>query len=114
MVAPVAGVHGPGFASAAEQREHFRTDWHRHNVRRKAAGRPPLAEDEFERLVANDGELSSISGSDSDSEEEAAADARRRRGGSGVRLCFTARGATRRLAGKPSIRCFLKGRHRYA
>ncbi len=89
------GASGPGFASAAEQRGHFRSDWHRHNARRRAAGRPPLAEDEFERAAADGGELSSISGSDaSSSEDEAgAAAARRRRAGAGVRTCFTARGA---------------------
>ena len=89
------GASGPGFASAAEQRGHFRSDWHRHNARRRAAGRPPLAEDEFERAAADGGELSSISGSDaSSSEDEAgAAAARRRRAGAGVRACFTARGA---------------------
>ncbi|KAK9834023.1 hypothetical protein WJX81_003953 [Elliptochloris bilobata] len=87
------GVRVPGFASASEQRDHFHTDWHRHNARRKAVGRLPLAEDEFERLAANDGELSSISGSESGSDNEpgAAAAAQRRRGSGGVRVCFTAR-----------------------
>jgi hypothetical protein len=89
------GTRGPGFASTAEQRGHFRSDWHRHNARRRAAGRPPLVEDEFERAAADGGDLSSISGSDaSSSEDEAgAAAARRRRAGAGVRACFTARGA---------------------
>lgn len=92
---PAAGVRGPGFASAPEQRAHFRSDWHRHNARRRAAGRPALGEDEFERLVAADGELSSISGSDSDSDDEPSGGttaAARRRGGAGARACFTAHG----------------------
>ena len=92
---PAAGVRGPSFASAPEQRAHFRSDWHRHNARRRAAGRPALGEDDFERLVAADAELSSISGSESESDDEPGgrAAAARRRGCAGARACFTARGA---------------------
>ena len=45
------------FGSAAEQREHFRSDWHRLNVRRRAAGRAALSEEEFERHVQEDAEV---------------------------------------------------------
>lgn len=68
-----AGSTSPAFQSVAEQRAHFRADWHRCNVRRKVHGRAALSEAEFERSVQDGGELSSISGSDSDDSEDAAA-----------------------------------------
>lgn len=37
---------GAVFATPKEHREHFRTDWHRMNQKRKAAGLPPLTEEE--------------------------------------------------------------------
>ena len=70
---------------AEEQRTHFRTDWHRLNVRRKAFGRPPLAEAAAEAVLES-GAAPSLSASDSDSEGEGAGGAagvaggRRRRG----------------------------------
>jgi len=46
------------------QREHFKSDWHRLNVKRKLSARVPLTEAAFE--AALDGEdLESISGSES-------------------------------------------------
>ena len=65
------GVAGPGFASAAEQRAHFKTDWHRYNARRRAARRPPVTEEQFGRAVEAGGDdVSSISGSDADSDSD--------------------------------------------
>ncbi|PRW56664.1 Ankyrin repeat and zinc finger domain-containing 1 [Chlorella sorokiniana] len=67
------GVGGaPGFASAEEQRRHFSLDWHRYNVKRRAAGQRPVTEAAFEALVEDEqAEVGSISGSESeDSEDE--------------------------------------------
>jgi hypothetical protein len=75
------GVSGaPGFASAEEQRRHFSSDWHRYNVKRRAAGRERVGEAEFVALLDEDhAEVGSISGSESEQsdgeEEEAAAEA---------------------------------------
>eukprot|EP00850_Spirogloea_muscicola_P002755 SM000010S04393 [mRNA] locus=s10:1232438:1238836:- [translate_table: standard] len=65
---------GAAFAAAAEQRAHFRTDWHRLNVKRRLAQKRPLSEDEFEELVSHaaakrpagldNSDVSSISGSE--------------------------------------------------
>ena len=41
----------PGFASTTEQRLHFKTDWHRLNVKRRTAGHAPLSEDQFEAML---------------------------------------------------------------
>ncbi|KAM9343342.1 tRNA endonuclease ANKZF1 isoform 2-T2 [Pholidichthys leucotaenia] len=57
------------FVNRDEQREHYKLDWHRFNLRQKMAGQPPLLAEEFERKTGA-GDLSSISGSESDSEEE--------------------------------------------
>ncbi|KAF6726728.1 Ankyrin repeat and zinc finger domain-containing protein 1 [Oryzias melastigma] len=51
------------------QREHYKLDWHRFNLRQKIAGLPPLNAEEFEKKTGA-GDLSSISGSESDSEDE--------------------------------------------
>jgi hypothetical protein len=68
------GVTGQeGFSSAEEQRMHFKTDWHRCNVKRKLNKMFPLSEAEFESVVmkTNDGEgdweVGSLSGSETDS-----------------------------------------------
>ena len=66
----LAGSVQPVFANLGDQRAHFRTDWHRRNVRRRAHGRAALTEAEFEHSLQQDGETSSISASDSDSEAE--------------------------------------------
>jgi hypothetical protein len=52
---------GEVFTSLQEQREHFKLDWHRLNVKRSVAGLPPLPEQACERLLADD--ASSLSGS---------------------------------------------------
>ncbi|KAL3970046.1 Rho family GTPase 1 [Sarotherodon galilaeus] len=57
------------FTNREEQREHYKLDWHRFNLRQKMAVLPPLTAEEFERKTGA-GDLSSISGSESDSEEE--------------------------------------------
>ncbi|KAM4730919.1 tRNA endonuclease ANKZF1 isoform 2-T2 [Anableps anableps] len=57
------------FVTREEQREHYKLDWHRFNLRQKMAGSPPVTAEEFERKTRA-GDLSSISGSESDSDEE--------------------------------------------
>lgn len=60
---------GITFPSFLQQREHFKSDWHRKNVQRRTRGRPVISEDKFECLS----DISSISGSDdeeSDNEGE--------------------------------------------
>lgn len=39
--------------SVSEQRSHFRSDWHRYNLKRKLDGHPPLDEAAFEELLNN-------------------------------------------------------------
>ncbi|KAM4558897.1 tRNA endonuclease ANKZF1 isoform 2-T3 [Odontesthes bonariensis] len=57
------------FINREEQREHYKLDWHRFNLRHKMTGVLPLTAEEFERKTGT-GDLSSISGSESDSEDE--------------------------------------------
>ncbi|XP_008402181.1 ankyrin repeat and zinc finger domain-containing protein 1 [Poecilia reticulata] len=57
------------FDNREEQREHYKLDWHRFNLRQKMAGSPPITAEEFEKKTRA-GDLSSISGSESDSDEE--------------------------------------------
>ena len=53
-----AGVGGSAaFETAEQQRAHFKTDWHRLNVKRRLAGRAPLSEQEFEQLIENQHEV---------------------------------------------------------
>ncbi len=44
-----------GFSTADEQRIHYRTDWHRYNLKRRIAEAAPVGEEEFRGRV--DGEL---------------------------------------------------------
>ncbi|KAH3900717.1 related to Protein VMS1 [Saccharomycodes ludwigii] len=53
-------------------REHYKTDFHRFNIKRRLHNLPLVNEEEFESIVNNDTE--SISGSDSDVEDEDAQD----------------------------------------
>lgn len=46
------GVHLPAFASATEQRAHFKTDWHRLNIKRRLARQLPLGEEAFHAMLA--------------------------------------------------------------
>ncbi|XP_077392807.1 tRNA endonuclease ANKZF1 isoform X2 [Festucalex cinctus] len=57
------------FFNREEQMEHYKLDWHRFNLRLKMSGKPPVTTEEFERKTGA-GDLSSISGSESDSVEE--------------------------------------------
>ncbi|KAJ9508751.1 hypothetical protein QJQ45_028061 [Haematococcus lacustris] len=64
------GVHSAGFASAAEQRTHFKCDWHRFNVKRRLSKLPAVSEEQFILLISQqDSEVSSISGSSSSDTE---------------------------------------------
>ncbi|KAI1898306.1 hypothetical protein AGOR_G00070960 [Albula goreensis] len=53
------------FDSREEQTEHYKLDWHRFNLRQRLVGRAPATAEEFERKTGA-GDMSSISGSDSD------------------------------------------------
>ncbi|XP_027879611.1 ankyrin repeat and zinc finger domain-containing protein 1 [Xiphophorus couchianus] len=57
------------FDNREEQREHYKLDWHRFNLRQKMAGLLPITAEEFEKKTRA-GDLSSISGSESDSDGE--------------------------------------------
>ncbi|KAL5006281.1 hypothetical protein ScPMuIL_015087 [Solemya velum] len=52
------------FTYRREQRDHYRSDWHRYNLKRRVRGAEAVDEDQFEAMEGN---LSSISGSESDS-----------------------------------------------
>ncbi|XP_068428731.1 tRNA endonuclease ANKZF1 isoform X2 [Clinocottus analis] len=56
------------FISREEQTEHYKLDWHRFNLRLKISAMPPVTAEEFEKKTGA-GDMSSISGSDSDSED---------------------------------------------
>ncbi|KAM8855628.1 tRNA endonuclease ANKZF1 [Spinachia spinachia] len=56
------------FVSREEQTEHYKLDWHRFNLRLKISGMPAVTAEEFERRTGA-GDMSSISGSESDSGE---------------------------------------------
>ncbi|XP_044526703.1 ankyrin repeat and zinc finger domain-containing protein 1 isoform X2 [Gracilinanus agilis] len=51
------------FQSRQDQREHYRLDWHRFNLKQRLKGQPSLSVHEFEKQSCS-GDLSSISGSD--------------------------------------------------
>lgn len=40
-----------GFSDAEPQRRHYKTDWHRYNLKRKVAGMPPLTAEAFAQRV---------------------------------------------------------------
>lgn len=42
---------GASFANVDDQRNHFRSDWHRYNVKLRLNGKDAVAENEFARLV---------------------------------------------------------------
>ena len=61
------------FPSTEDQRRHFKTDWHRLNVKRKLAGLDPITEHHFAELIENDEDrdaVGSLSGSDSTASDE--------------------------------------------
>lgn len=53
------------FASAEIQREHYKTDWHRYNLKRRVAQLPPVTAEEFQQRV-----LSARSANDAALEEQ--------------------------------------------
>ncbi|KAF4796902.1 ankyrin repeat and zinc finger domain containing 1 [Turdus rufiventris] len=59
---------GQVFGSREEQTEHYRLDWHRFNLKQRLLGRRPLPAEVFEEKTRT-GDVSSISGSDSDSSD---------------------------------------------
>lgn len=56
------------FDSVDIQREHFKLDWHRFNLKQKILDKPIMSEEAFEETIS--GEVSSISGSDSDTDND--------------------------------------------
>ena len=56
------------FAGKLEHREHFKSDWHVHNLRGRRSGRAPITLDEY-RLSASGGGQQDISSDDSDSDD---------------------------------------------
>ncbi|XP_058641964.1 tRNA endonuclease ANKZF1 isoform X2 [Onychostoma macrolepis] len=56
------------FESREEQMEHYKLDWHRFNLRQRLEGSSVVTVEEFERKTESC-DISSISGSDSDSED---------------------------------------------
>ncbi|KTF94704.1 hypothetical protein cypCar_00002081 [Cyprinus carpio] len=56
------------FESREEQMEHYKLDWHRFNLRQRLEGRSVVTVEEFEKKTGT-GDISSISGSDSDSSD---------------------------------------------
>ena len=69
------------FVNVEEQRSHFKSDWHRFNVKLKCLNKPyPVQLEKFNSLVEGDSlddEVGSISGSDSDDSEDLEEIARR-------------------------------------
>ncbi|GIL44599.1 hypothetical protein Vafri_2123 [Volvox africanus] len=63
------GVNCPGFSSSQEQRDHFKTDWHRYNVKRRLAKQPAVSEEQFDQIIEQGTEVS-LSGSESDSVDD--------------------------------------------
>ncbi|KAM8857093.1 tRNA endonuclease ANKZF1 isoform 1-T1 [Synchiropus picturatus] len=57
------------FINREEQLEHYKLDWHRFNLRLKISGLTPVTAEEFEKK-SGAGDMSSISGSESDTEED--------------------------------------------
>ncbi|XP_017788648.1 PREDICTED: protein vms-1-like [Habropoda laboriosa] len=57
------------FEDKAQQRLHYKLDWHRYNLKQHLIGLKPISEDKF-NLLADEGDVSSLSGSDAESENE--------------------------------------------
>ncbi|XP_059503610.1 tRNA endonuclease ANKZF1 [Stegostoma tigrinum] len=51
------------FENREDQKEHYKLDWHRFNLRQRLLGAQPVTTESFEKIA---GEISSISGSDSE------------------------------------------------
>lgn len=61
------------FSNVAQQREHYRLDWHRYNLKLSLQSKSPIAEEEFSKKTEDD-DVSSISGSDTDEDEQESLD----------------------------------------
>lgn len=59
------------FAHRPEQKRHYRSDWHRYNLKLRLKGREKVTEEQFEDISGN---ISSLSGSDAESEAETDSD----------------------------------------
>ncbi|CAH2305315.1 ankyrin repeat and zinc finger domain-containing 1 isoform X1 [Pelobates cultripes] len=57
------------FDNREEQKEHYTLDWHRFNLKRRIKGAAPLSSEEFQEKT-RDGDVSSISGSDTESSDD--------------------------------------------
>lgn len=66
---PVCHTCSQTFTSFVEQRDHFRTDWHKFNVKRRVKDRGPLTETQFEDL-SDLGSVESLSGSEEEDDDE--------------------------------------------
>jgi len=65
------------FSSPDDQRRHFKTDWHRLNIKRRIANLDPITEEHFLTIIENDedrDEVGSLSGSDTESETTSSSD----------------------------------------
>ena len=51
---------GVVFYSEEEMKAHYRSEWHRYNLKRKVAGLPPLAREAFEERAALEAERSAV------------------------------------------------------
>ncbi|XP_057657991.1 ankyrin repeat and zinc finger domain-containing protein 1-like [Diorhabda carinulata] len=56
------------FPDSKVQREHYKLDWHRYNLKQSLLIKPPISEDDFNIKIEKD-DVSSISGSDSEKED---------------------------------------------
>ncbi|XP_045476125.1 ankyrin repeat and zinc finger domain-containing protein 1-like [Harmonia axyridis] len=56
------------FPDVVAQREHYKLDWHRFNLKQSLSGKNPISEHEFNEKSGND-DISSISGSESEKED---------------------------------------------
>jgi len=59
---------GVSFDDGEEQRQHFRCDWHRYNVKMRVIGKAVVREDEFDAMVDED-DVASISGSEDEASD---------------------------------------------
>ena len=61
---------GVKFEDLAEQRQHFKMDWHRYNLRQRLDGEGAITEDAFERLIEDFADNLSLSASSDDDESD--------------------------------------------
>ncbi|XP_060591292.1 tRNA endonuclease ANKZF1-like [Ruditapes philippinarum] len=70
------------FAHRVEQKRHYRSDWHRYNLKLRLKGKEKVSEEQFEDISGN---ISSLSGSDSDTDADTDTD-NQSKTGSGKKL----------------------------